>query len=226
MRKLLDLLWMSGIAWSQTTAGELVDQAMAARSRGEFEEAARLLLRAQAIDPDPVHAYNTARVYDDWAGTATSEDQEGEGLEKAIEQYDRFLAREQKDADLIAKARQKREEASERVAAIRSARWQRRGGWASVALGAVSTGVGIAFGVVASSKASDLEKAEAAGGAYSETGADPREDGERAEKIQIVGLAVGGAALVVGTVLLLKNWNSSRSRPAVTTTPTVLGVTF
>lgn len=92
--------------------------------------------------------------------------------------------------------------ASQQPAAMSSSRdWQRTAGWVALGVGGVFTTAGVIFGVIAGKKASELEDAN--------TNAEPwsaskgiQEDGERAETLQIVGLAVGGAGLLAGALLL------------------------
>jgi hypothetical protein len=76
--------------------------------------------------------------------------------------------------------------------------WQRTWGWTALGVGAAAVGVGVAFGMVAQSKAAELEDAQDRSRNFSRAGADIESSGERAETIQIAGLVVGGVARAPG----------------------------
>ncbi|MEK6609245.1 MAG: tetratricopeptide repeat protein, partial [Myxococcota bacterium] len=80
---------------------------------------------------------------------------------------------------------------------------QRVAGWISLGVGVVALGAGVAFGLIAKAKAQEVEEAAAAGEEFDSGLADTESAGQQAEKFAIVGLAVGGVGIIVGTVLLL-----------------------
>ncbi|MEK6607138.1 MAG: tetratricopeptide repeat protein [Myxococcota bacterium] len=80
--------------------------------------------------------------------------------------------------------------------------WKRPVGWTAVVVGALAAGAGAYYGILAAQKAADLEDAEAEGGEFSETGQAIQDDGELAQKLQVLGLATGGVLLVTGIILI------------------------
>lgn len=80
--------------------------------------------------------------------------------------------------------------------------WRRTAGWVAIGVGGAAAALGVVFGVIAKRKADDLEAANENGAEWADARG-LKTSGERAEKIQIVGLAVGGAAIAAGVVLLL-----------------------
>ena len=83
-----------------------------------------------------------------------------------------------------------------------STRTMRIAGWSLVGVGAAAAVGGLAMGVVAGNKSDDLEAAAAEHQEY----ADVKDDESLAKGLEtgaIVGLAVGGAALAAGAVLLV-----------------------
>jgi tetratricopeptide (TPR) repeat protein len=168
-------------------------------TRSAYAEALKNFQKSYEYSKKPALIYNMGRCYESIGKPA-----------EAIEHYRRFLATKPKDEALIRakiehlQVQLGRESGGGRDAPEGSpaaSRPLRTAGWVSLGVGGASLITGVVLGALAGAKSSELEEANTAGKEYADLQAE--EDAGRALQTgQIVTLAIGGAAVVTGAVLL------------------------
>lgn len=86
-------------------------------------------------------------------------------------------------------------------------------GWVLVGTGGALVATAIATGVLASSRANEIEAAGDAGKEWSDV-AKTRDEGETLETVSLVSGVTGGIAAAAGAVLVLLDWRAARRRGA------------
>jgi tetratricopeptide (TPR) repeat protein len=93
-------------------------------------------------------------------------------------------------------------------------------GWILAGSGVALLGTGVALGLMARSKQSELEDANAAGAEYSDYES-THDQGETFNKAGIAMMVVGGLAAAGGAVLVVLDWRANRERRSAWVAPTV-----
>jgi tetratricopeptide (TPR) repeat protein len=223
-------------------------------NRSDYEGALKQFEKAYQYSKRPAFIYNMARCYE-FMGK----------LVEAIRHYERFLASNPKNAEVIkariANLKKKLQQtkpsetkpppagtgAGTKPTATgvtrpeptpeptpgpepgpepspppsRGARWMRITGWVLVGVGAASLIASIALGAKAASLSSELEDASVADPPelYS-SWSDKEDQGETVERLQLVTLGVGAAAIVGGAVLVFLDMREENARRSAWIAPT------
>jgi tetratricopeptide (TPR) repeat protein len=176
-------------------------QGREAFSAGRYEDAERFFLDAYNLVPEPALLYNLAR-----CRAALGRDLE------AAETYERFSTltpdpQDRREAEAMA-IEARRRAAVRAPVAVRHARYIAP---AATALGAVALALGAAglgTGLAAQARHDDLDRLCAAG--CPADAAEEARTGERLRIASIATLAIGGAAVIAGTVAFAIEWRRRR----------------